>query len=572
MTNNAPGILNWSAASSALQLNPASEVLPTRAECPQCRKPGLLVYCTTVKETWHCCPECNFSGGLLDLYAAGWGLSKPETLQRLVSDGLLEAGSETKSLTSWEYYTKRREKYLKLWRAASRSENLTRRYLHHYCALHPTVTSPLWADTIGRVCGAISGYDFLLAKVRKLKGTLRPTTALILPFFTRPKQLCGFLALRNKTTAEEPTYSATGGDPISFRSLYRSSGFFALDTVLESRSQRIVVLTDPIRALSLHIRHAATSKTPLPVTSVYWNEKQRVRSREMDWHALADREVYHVCFEFDSRILAMASWSGGKVLYVPIEAAKDRRDWFVRHKPLATTELIFDAAEPWPAVFTKIAAKLDDTELLKLWQEAVVHGMCRDSLRSIPPRLSQRISRLLDGTDGLRAWKLTRSCYVFKRNAQYYVRVLNKRSETEYLVLDADIRVRTLEQSGDDDFICRGELIHRDLKPVEFAVKLKTWETDFANWLRTFTVKHRMGYVYFAPSWQDRIVRVIMAFHPPYQATRREARQRGEQANSSSSLPHSDTISPICEDQGVQTANRQPEGVHAVPQFEVPQE
>lgn len=555
MANSAPGILNWSAASSLLQLNPASEVLPTRAECPQCRKPGLLVYCTTVRETWHCCSECNFSGNLLDLCAVAWKLTKPETLQKLKSDGLIDASDENRILGSWERYAHRRTWYSKLWKMISRNETLTRRYLHSYCNVTATVTTPLWAETLGRICGAIRGYTFLPAKTRKLKGTQRPVTSLVLPFYTRPQQLCGFLAFHDRTSTADPVYSATGGDPVSFRSMYRSSGFLALDAVLQSRSQKIVVLTDPVRALGLHVRHSAVSKIPLPVTAVYWDEKQRVRSQERDWHALADRDVYHVCFEFSSRMLAMASWSGGKVLHLHIEAPKDRRDWFVRPKPTELTEFIFENAEPWPAVFAKAAAKLDDTELLKLWEEAIVHGMLRDTLRALPAKLAQRISRLLDGTNGTRSYLLTRTCYIFKRNSQLFSRVTTRKMEDEYLILDADVRVRTLEHQG-SDFVCRGELIHRQGKPVEFTAKLKEWETDFAKWLRTFSVKHRLGYIYYSPSWNDRIVRVLMAFHPPYQATRRAAKQEVAETNQENDNAHSQPDSVLlqvptaCEDSG----------------------
>lgn len=479
----------------------------------------------------------------MDLCAAGWSLGKPETLQKLKSHGLVAEAEETKLLGNWERYARRRTWYDKFWKLAAKSEGLTRRYLHNYCNLTATVTTPLWAETLGRICGAMRGYTFLTSHVRKLKGTLRPTTSLILPFYTRPQQLCGFLTFHDRTGTADPVYSATGGDPVSFHGIYRSSGFMALDTVRQSRSQKIVVLPDPVRALGLHVRHAAVSKIPLPVTAVYWNEEQRVRSRESDWHALADRDVHHVCFEFSSRTLAMASWSGGKILHLHIEAPKDRRDWFNRNKPTELTEFIFANAEPWPAVFNKVAAKLDDVELLKLWEEAIVHGMSRDSLRALPAKLAQRISRLLDGTNGTRSYLLARTCYIFKRNSQYYARVTNKRVEDEYLILDADIRVRTLEQNQGDDFTCRGELIHRQGKPVEFVVKLKTWETDFGAWLRAFTVKHRLGYIYYAPSWNDRIIRVIMAFHPPYQATRRAARQEAAEPETSSALPQPATIS-----------------------------
>lgn len=549
MANSAPGILNWSAASSLLQLNPASEVLPTRAECPQCRKPGLLVYCTTVRESWHCCEECNFSGNLLDLCAAGWKLGKLETLQTLTSHKLLTATEETRLLNNWERYEKRRLRHEKLWRMASRAQGLTQRYLHNYCNMNATVSPASWPETLGRICGALPGYSFQLSSVRKLKGSIRPITSLIMPFYSRPRQLCGFLALRDKPSALDPTYTATGGDTVSFHSVYRSCGFLALDTVLQSRSQRIIVLAEPLRALSMHIRHSATSKVPLPVTSTFWDEKQRVRSRETDWHALADRDVYHVCFEFTSRTLAAASWSGGKVLHAPVENPKAKHHWFSSRKPMELVQYIYDNAELWPEVFAKAAAKIDDIELLKLWNEATIHGLSRDCLRELPPKLSQRIARLLDGTNGARSYPIARACYIFKRNSQFHVRMLKKRVEDEYLILDADVRVRTLEQTTGGDFICRGELIHRG-QSAEFIVKLKEWETDFAKWLRAFTVKHRMGYVYYAPAWNDRIVRVIMAYHPPYQATRRAARQEAAEASSSSCGVDTAPISPLVEDQG----------------------
>lgn len=552
MASSAPGILNWATASSLLQLNPASEVLPTQAECPQCRKPRLLVYCTTVRDTWHCCLECNFSGGLLDLFSAEWKKTKVETIQQLKSQGLIAEAEETRVLGNWERYDKRREWHQKFWQLASKNEVMARRYLHSYCTLTTTASPAMWKQNLSSVVGAIKGFSFETSRIRKLKGSQRPVVSLVLPFYSRPQQLCGFLTIRDKGNNTPPIYTATGGD-ISFYGMQRSSGFMALDTIKKSHSKKVVVLTEPVRCLSLQLRHAAMSNVPLPITSIFWDDSQRVRSREFDWHALADREVHHVCFEFTSQMLAMASWSGGKIHYTSVESPKDRRVWFNGRKPTELAEYIFENAKPWPEVFAKIAASLDDVSLLRMWNEAVILGMSKDCLLVLPPKLTQRISRLVDATAGTRVYTVAKGCRIVKRNSQFYVRMLKTRNEEEYLMLDADVRVRTLQQNG-SDYLCRGELIHRG-QAVAFTVKLKDWETDFNKWLRAFTVKHRLGYIYFAPAWGDRITRILMAFHPPVQATRSEVRQASAEPESSSCSPHPATIDLQREDQGIEAVD-----------------
>jgi hypothetical protein len=211
--------------------------------------------------------------------------------------------------------------------------------------------------------------------------------------------------------------------------------------------------------------------------------------------------------------------------------------------------VVFENSEPWPAVFNKVASRLDDRELLELWNAALVHGMARDSLLCLPTRLGQRIARLLDSQTGTRYQPIGHRSQLLKRNHQYYVRTRRREArDSEYLVLDADVQIRQLEQAN-SDYLCRGIVIHRG-QTTSFTVKLRELESDFGKWLRTFTLKHRLGYIFLAPTWNERILRYLLLFHPPLQLTRNEVRAALADAQSASAAAQPATIEPSSEDQG----------------------
>lgn len=307
---------------------------------------------------WHYCFDCHSSGDLIELAARAWDLSPQGAIRKLARLGfnIPEEQLTDAELTRYvKDHPQRRRRWAAFWVEAQKrlvdrpTADLSK--LRSKFKLNSPINRDRWLSGPGKLIGAAS-----TKLIRELTGQTSGGyqwpfkgrnwgDLLTIPYYSAPERLVGYLCIGREGSRGDRVM-------ISVRGMVGShieAGLAGLHTVAESKTtfgQYAFAFDDPILAIRLQVRHAASSLTPLPLVS--WYDALPYRT-ETSWESLLNRCIVFWAWKLTPQIVMQAASCDGHISVMPIEDVKQRTiDHYVRSgTPRDLLNKALKRSRPW---------------------------------------------------------------------------------------------------------------------------------------------------------------------------------------------------------------------------------
>lgn len=320
---------------------------------------------STTRGQWHYCFKCGRYGDMIDLAAGVWGISQAAAIRKLAQSGVPIPETLLDDRAEYDFTRiKKRNQCAALWRLAREQlDALTEvtpvlRRVRDRLGLYCRISKDRWLAGPGQMFGAATMaqvQDAMLPpgsvpSIRRNNGSLifRQSgwrEVILLPFFSAPKNLEGFLFVGREARREDRIYRRV--DAEASRSHYEG-GLFGLDNIEQPAAgfdKHVVAVDDAIMALQLQIRHYAQSTRPLPL--VAWYDRRRFRTQTA-WHVVG-KPVTVWAFRMNASALYAAMQCEGNLAITPLEEvnAESISHYLRQSSPTDHLRRVIARGKPW---------------------------------------------------------------------------------------------------------------------------------------------------------------------------------------------------------------------------------
>lgn len=367
--------VSWPDLADEMGLERESDAVPASCPCPACGGRAATVYKNTTEGGhWHHCGGCGFRGDMVETAASHWGVGVPAAL-RALSDSGFNVPEDAAAVSAYvSEIVERRARFYAYWEASkarlieSRSPVVDK--LRQKFRLCGRLSPGRFASGPGSMFGASSWqeaqllYETINGGSKMFRGG-GWGDVLVLPYYGAPGLPAGFMFVGRDGGPGDRVYRAAG----RIGSRQREAGLFGVDTLETADAEflpHVLAVEDPLLALRLQTRHAATSARPLPVVS--WCDDGRGNRTSDSWSAVGRRRPVFWGFEATPGLVFQAIQSDGLLSIVDLEDPnRDSVDHYVRLGPPADLlRRAFRTAMPWRDLLASWAAGPRLSQVVKL--------------------------------------------------------------------------------------------------------------------------------------------------------------------------------------------------------------
>ncbi len=479
---------------------------------------------------------------MIELAGAVWDVSPGVAVRRLAAMGSLlpperaEASVVRMYAASYPEYRARLAAFFsKAAEYLPRTHNPTLAGLRTKFRLTNSLPEERWAAGMGRMLGACQhltaerafcpnsvegGRSKSMSRVFRGRGW---GDVMCVPHHDLPGRQCGFLfagrggrpedlAYRSMTMIGrvDPSHTHNEGGLACFDAAHRSDGMCG---------EHVIACGDAFLALRLHLRHFATSKTPLPLVAYYDGVKARTRH---GWAALDGKVPVLWGWRLTPSLLYQAMRADGKIVLSELmEVTQFRIDHFVRlSEPRDIMRRLVKYARPWREYLGNWADKVSDGAVQEMLMGLEAYGVTAESLAELSPR----IKALANVPDKPKQVALGRF-QVVEKNGQWWecrpprsVQGVNRAEQEPKLIMSATLRIdgTCIQRSNDSDrevVQYKGRLIHEG-DEIPFAYSIDTLANYAPRLLAKLLAKHKPKAepLFISPGWQSRLVQAAILF------------------------------------------------------------
>lgn len=369
----------WVEALKAVGVSPASSALPAMVECPLCHSPRMTVYEDTILGgAWHYCSGCKVSLDTIELAAKVWGMgieAAVEKLARLTSPLPDDKATPQKIREYAVKHVQYRQRFVKFWEGCR--EYMFRRPSRELAGLRDrfhvrsTMGQDRWLATTANMLGATDHITAAAAYSPKTVFSAKSdpgryvssgarmfgeqtkygpwSDILAIPYHDLPGRLCGFLFIGRDGSKPSRLYKHLNLTTYGNSGWKREGGLACHWAIEHSQSlfgDRLLVCDNPFLALRMHVRHFASSLTPLPLVAFHDEGNGRT---ERVWSALSNKTPVLWGFRLTPSLLYQAMIAKGLLALTPlVQDEKGAVDHYLRQsEPRDIVRKALKRARPW---------------------------------------------------------------------------------------------------------------------------------------------------------------------------------------------------------------------------------
>jgi len=345
---------------------------------------------------------------MVELVATAWNVTVPVAIRRLVKRGFPLKASEITATKVARYikgHPAKREKVRELWRKSqdfyiTQPDPLLTIYREKF-RLASQMSRERWKDGPGNMLGAYTQVGIertfspssvignrAVSSSRIFTGG-KWSTVLVTPHHDLPGRICGFLFVGRHATEKDRRFKATIP---STRNGGKEGGlgcYWAVEHSYGMFDRKLVVVSDVMFALRLHIRHFATSRNALPLVS-YLDELGYLT--ENAWASIENRTPVLWGWRLTPSLAYQAITSNGELSITPLaDMSQSRIDHFVRNaEPRTIIQRVIKRAMPWKEYLRRWANQTQEDGVIEdLILSLRAYGVSTDTLQSVGGRFAR---------------------------------------------------------------------------------------------------------------------------------------------------------------------------------------
>jgi hypothetical protein len=531
--------VRWNEVLALLGIHAQATALPTTVSCPHCSHDLYIYQDITNGGAWHYCPSCNFAGDTIELAASVWKQDIQTTILKLNARGITFPDDALDPRTIDKYihtYVSYRKILLNLWLLARDqlpvydTQAVTKLHERFTAGYSPNAVT--WHKRGKKFLGGCHVDDVLRAfkherasniprekhhrllnaghdRVFKGRGW---DAVLLIPFYDLPGRIKGFLFVGRdgdisqdivfRRASNQATKLRVGTDAASY-----DPGLSMYDTMLEYHPRyknKTFVLTEPLTALHIQLRHMKQSNQPLPLVGSF-----------TDGH-LVNRWLWSTVFPRD-----FIFW-GPRLTPELVQQARHANGRIAVSKSLAKLSENPNKMKPmqWLDLMDRMA---------RTWQQVLEDEIRQASIpaaESLLLKLRLTNSEIMEFASGCKQDVLEKLEDLFE---------ISRRNFHSVVVDDKTI-IETddgwcLENGSpvSDTTICLEQVIHhpnkkkafyrghvtRNGQRVSFTEDAETVENNIGKWLRALLIPAGMGRPKISGKWQKQLLTIAQSFHEP---------------------------------------------------------
>lgn len=527
---------SWKDALELLGISADSSVLPVKVPCPLCSTGQITIFADSpVDGQWYHCSGCGSYGGMLDLLATKWKLSRAAALSKIHNSGafippelLSEEALEHLETIAFEKWAR----YTKFWNetrnpfASSDPETLKLLHVSKFRA-----ENTAWQETgPGQIVAAAPVHDIeacAMPRAASAMGRQRKTyvkingsekriftgknwtSSLFFPFYDVPFRISGLCCLgRDFNRAEDIRYKHV--QPYNNIDTNPDFGLAFHPEILRRTRSGVFAFRDPLVYLHMHLESFHTDPTPLDI--VCWAAIGKARSR-FAWRMFAGRKIHFWAPRLNSDLLLQAIQTDGYLCAtgVSCETEEEALEFALSMDPPSLLQSMKRQAVHWTERLNKDILKMEDHEIEELFFRMQLSGEKRMTVLSkCEPKTRNRILDLIQRESPARVILIDKH-HVEERSDGWY----KQAKEGEELISDAILRIdRAIYHPKADKTIYQGR-VHYQSEDIPFSVPAEEIEDKPFAWMRQFLIKEQKGLLRSNPFWNNRVITIANQFNKP---------------------------------------------------------
>jgi hypothetical protein len=515
-------------------------VLPATVSCPHCKQNSLHVYQDiTSGGAWHYCSACKFAGDSIELAASVWKQDIATTILKLNAHGISFPDNALDPSIIDKYilgHVEYRKGIKALWALAQerlpRNDTPTITKLQDKFTAGHTASHTTWARRGKQFLGGCHIHDVLRAfrqeKVRNsgpdlVVRTLNSgrnrifvghnwTDVLVIPHYDLPGKIKSFTFIGRDGTSKDTVYRRVSdgtecGNPVGSDTPAYDPGLTMYETMFlyhPTYKNTTFILTDPIVALRLQMRHLRQNNMPLPICGSYSDGKLINR---WVWSTMFPKEFIFWGQTLTVDLIQQARHANGKIAVgktlstlttAPTE--KPPTQWLDQMKRMA---------KPWQDV---LEAEIKSASLPVAESLLLRLRFTSEELTAFATGCSRAVRDKLEELFDAAACDF-KSVLVEGRN------ILETKEgwclEDGTVISDTIIRIeRVIHQPAKNCAYYRG-YIERKGRRIEFTDEAEHIETHIGKWLRGKLIPAGLGRPKVSTNWQRHLLTIAQSFNEP---------------------------------------------------------
>lgn len=530
----------WHEVLRLLKVDVQVLVLPTTVSCPHCKQISLHVYQDiTSGGAWHYCSACKFAGDSIELAASVWNQDITTTILKLNAHGISFPADALDPSIIDKYvlgHVEYRKGIQSLWALAQ--ERLPKNDTPAIAKLHDKFTagyaasSITWARRGKNFLGGCHINDVLRAfrqeKVRNSGSDLEPFTlnsgssrifkgrgwsdVLVFPYHELPGKIRGFTFIGREGASKDILYrrvsnTRSEGLKLGTDVAAYDPGLSMYETMFSYHPKyknTTFVLSDPVAALKLQLRHLRQSNIPLPICGSYTDGS--LINRWL-WSTMFPRNFIFWARELTPELIQQARRANGKIA-VGRTLSKLPREMSDK-APGQWLDLMARTAESWQVVLERelAAVSLPVAESLLLRLRLTAQEL-NEFATNCALEVREKLEDLFEvGRCDFKSVQVEGRSLVEDGNGWCL--------EDGTTICDTIIRIeKVIHQPAKDCAYYRG-YIERNGKRIEFTDEIEQVETHVGKWLRSKLIPAGLGRPKISAAWQRHLLTIAQSFHEP---------------------------------------------------------
>jgi len=281
-------VADWAAVLRALGVSvetDPNQQFPARVQCPVClTQKALSVYRDRPAGFWFYCRRCRVAEDTITLAATTWKTDVFTAVRKLLALEALPKGEETSADAIQKFVqgpvadrARTNAFWNKVRQLPSVDDRIPWEKLLTKCGFPRQLVN--WQNRFGRFVGLSTGRETSLAVEPCFATSSKPLIPelaraiwnhhLVLPFEDVPGRIRSFLCITLERD-ETPTFALLSTVDRRGRSmLFSEAGFGMVSSFDDAADNRMFIVSDPLLALDLQIRHIASNPNMLPILMAY---------------------------------------------------------------------------------------------------------------------------------------------------------------------------------------------------------------------------------------------------------------------------------------------------------------
>jgi len=464
--------VQWRTVMDLVNVSPDSNFLPCNCPCPNCSS-NLTIYkdITATSAQWFYCKNCELSGDTIELLAAYMKLGLMDTINFLVSKGIIDNTKENYSRRVFEYINRQagyRNKILSFWNMIKGcEERITKEHMDIISILNLSGSS---SDTKGvkQVFGFSNRAEVLKSLVignssagadggcnRVFKGKGWKSVCMVAAF-DMPGRIKSFIIFGQLSSGNVSviirhicykTWNAYETEP----------GLMFLNEAASSECKSAIVVTDTMQGLKIVIDYIDKyGKFPPIVVSTPDEEK-----RSCAWKILMEENKDVII-------------TGPKTSEIA---------------PFSLEAYVSEFSEGWDSSWVGSAK----------WVTKTIEKKAKQKIMETSPKKDDRKMVLFNNT-----------VYECKKDGMY----AGARTFST-LVMDASLNIEEILLTKGDQYYIGTITSHSSGDTASFKVRSALLDHRFYHWLKAFSLKKGIGHIMCRKSYTPYAVKVSILLNPP---------------------------------------------------------